>query len=183
MSTVFKALADPTRRQVLQLLRQGPKSAGELAEHFPVSKPTMSAHFAVLREAGLVDSDKQGRAIVYRLKMSVLEEALMEFSELLGLNLAQRAGRPSRPRDPSKGINQMILKRMTFAVALAVLILGTAAGLKYAQSLDLDRPRSRQADDAGDDRADAGRVFQPDAEGCRPAGGHRRWRWRDPNRR
>ena len=95
MSTVFKALADPTRRHVLQLLRQGPKSAGELAEHFPVSKPTMSAHFAVLREAGLVDSDKQGKTIRYRLKMSVLEEALMEFSALLGLNLAQRAGRPS----------------------------------------------------------------------------------------
>jgi DNA-binding transcriptional ArsR family regulator len=95
VSTVFKALADPTRRQVLQLLRQGPKSAGELAEYFPVSKPTMSAHFAVLREAGLVDSAKQGKAIIYRLKMSVLEEALMEFSELLGLNLAQRAGRTS----------------------------------------------------------------------------------------
>ena len=95
MSAVFKALADPTRRQVLQLLRQGPKSAGELADHFPVSKPTMSAHFAVLREAGLVDSDKQGKAVVYRLKMSVLEEALMEFSELLGLNLAQRARRSS----------------------------------------------------------------------------------------
>ena len=95
VSTVFKALADPTRRQVLQLLRQGPKSAGELADHFPVSKPTMSAHFAVLREAGLIDSNKQGKAIIYRLKMSVLEEALMEFSELLGLNLAQRARRTS----------------------------------------------------------------------------------------
>jgi DNA-binding transcriptional ArsR family regulator len=95
VSTVFKALADPTRRQVLQLLRQGPKSAGELAEHFPVSKPTMSAHFAVLREAGLVDSDKQGKIIMYRLKMSVLEEALMEFSELLGLNLARRTESPS----------------------------------------------------------------------------------------
>jgi DNA-binding transcriptional ArsR family regulator len=97
VSTVFKALADPTRRHVLQLLRQGPKSAGDLAEHFPVSKPTMSAHFSVLREAGLVDSDKQGKTIMYRLKMSVLEEALMEFSELLGLNLIQRADGRSRP--------------------------------------------------------------------------------------
>ena len=95
MSSVFKALADPTRRQVLQLLRQGPKSAGELADHFPVSKPTMSAHFAVLREAGLVDSSKQGKAIIYRLKMSVLEEALMEFSQLLGLDLSQRAEKVS----------------------------------------------------------------------------------------
>jgi DNA-binding transcriptional ArsR family regulator len=91
VSTVFKALADPSRRRVLQLLRQGPKSAGELAEHFPVSKPTMSAHFAVLREAGLVDSERRGKAIIYRLRMSVLEEALMEFTQLLGLNLPQRA--------------------------------------------------------------------------------------------
>jgi DNA-binding transcriptional ArsR family regulator len=98
VSTVFKALADPTRRHVLQLLRQGPKSAGELAEHFPVSKPTMSAHFTVLREAGLVDSEKQGKTIMYRLKMSVLEEAMMEFSELLGLNLAQREGRSAGHR-------------------------------------------------------------------------------------
>ena len=49
MSTVFKALADPTRRRVLELLRRGPLTAGELAEHFEFSKPTMSAHFAVLR--------------------------------------------------------------------------------------------------------------------------------------
>jgi DNA-binding transcriptional ArsR family regulator len=91
VSTVFKALADPTRRHVLSLLRQGPKSAGELAEHFPVSKPTMSAHFAVLREAGLVQSDKHGKAIIYRLRMSVLEEALMEFTQLFGLDLTQRA--------------------------------------------------------------------------------------------
>ena len=88
---MFKALADPTRRRVLQLLRQGPKSAGELADHFPVSKPTMSAHFAVLREAGLVQSDKHGKAIIYQLRMSVLEETLMEFTQLLGLDLTQRS--------------------------------------------------------------------------------------------
>lgn len=94
---MFKALADPTRRQVLHLLRQGPKSAGELADHFPVSKPTMSAHFAVLREAGLIDSNKQGKTVIYRLQMSVLEEALMEFSGLLGLNLTHRAGGRTGP--------------------------------------------------------------------------------------
>ena len=91
MSTVFKALADPTRRQVLQLLREGPLSAGELADHFPVSKPTMSAHFAVLREAGLIQSDKLGKTVMYRLRMSVLEEALMEFTRLVGLDLPSRA--------------------------------------------------------------------------------------------
>ena len=84
---VFKALADPTRRQVLQLLREGLMSAGELADHFPVSKPTMSAHFAVLREAGLVQSEKHGKGVIYRLRMSVLEEALLEFTRLFGLHL------------------------------------------------------------------------------------------------
>lgn len=84
MNRVFKALADPTRRRVLQILRDGPRSAGELAGHFPVSKPTMSAHFAVLQDADLVEADKQGRTIVYRLKMSVLEEALLGFAGTLG---------------------------------------------------------------------------------------------------
>lgn len=97
MSTVFKALADPTRRRVLYLLRQGPLSAGELADHFPVSKPTMSAHFAVLREAGLIQGDKQGKAVIYRLRMSVLEEALMEFTQLFGLDLAPRADTRAAP--------------------------------------------------------------------------------------
>lgn len=84
MHQVFKALADPTRRRVLQLLRQRPMSAGELAEHFPVSKPTMSAHFSVLQEAGLVAAEKSGRTIEYRLKMSVLEDALLGFAHTLG---------------------------------------------------------------------------------------------------
>lgn len=84
MSSVFKALSDPTRRRVLQLLRERPKSAGELAEHFPVSKPTMSAHFSVLQEAGLIEAEKNGRTIFYRLKMSVLEDALLGFAQTLG---------------------------------------------------------------------------------------------------
>jgi DNA-binding transcriptional ArsR family regulator len=85
MSGVFKALADPTRRRVLTLLRNGPLTAGELADHFEVSKATMSAHFAVLREAGLIDSTKRGTTITYFLKLSVLEEALLEFARLFGI--------------------------------------------------------------------------------------------------
>ena len=65
MNKVFKALADPTRRKVLELLRQRPMTAGELSDHFEVSKPTMSAHFAVLREADLIDASKQGTTITY----------------------------------------------------------------------------------------------------------------------
>lgn len=91
MSNVFKALADPTRRQVLALLRERPMSAGELADHFQVSKPTMSAHFTVLREAGLIDASKHGKSIIYRLKMSVLEEALMGLAQTVGLDLTGAA--------------------------------------------------------------------------------------------
>src|SRR3984893_1125637 len=83
MSQVFKALSDPTRRRVLQLLRKGPMSAGELSDQFDVSKPTMSAHFAVLKEAGLVGSEKSGKSVTYWLNATVLEEALLAFASAL----------------------------------------------------------------------------------------------------
>lgn len=89
MNQVFKALADPTRRQVLELLRRGPMAAGELAGHFDVTRPTMSAHFSVLREAGLVESEKLGRVVMYRLRMSVLEEALLGFARTFGLQVTK----------------------------------------------------------------------------------------------
>lgn len=81
---MFRALADPTRRRVLQLLRAGPMSAGDLSDQFNVSKPTMSAHFAVLREADLVHTEKSGKSVIYRLKLSVLEEALLGFVDTFG---------------------------------------------------------------------------------------------------
>jgi DNA-binding transcriptional ArsR family regulator len=85
MNRVFKALSDPTRRQVLQLLRGGPKTAGELSASFSVSKPTMSAHFAVLREADLVEVERAGKQLIYHLKISVLEDALIGFADSFGL--------------------------------------------------------------------------------------------------
>jgi DNA-binding transcriptional ArsR family regulator len=95
---IFKALADPTRRRVLELLREGARTAGELADRFPVSKPTMSAHFSVLQEAGLIEAEKEGRVIYYRLKTSVLEEALLGFAERFGLGAASEAGARSKRR-------------------------------------------------------------------------------------
>jgi DNA-binding transcriptional ArsR family regulator len=89
MSTIFKALSDPTRRQVLQHLQQGPMGAGELADLFDVSKPTMSAHFGVLVSAGLIGQEKQGRTITYRLQMSVLEDALLAFAQTFGLQVTR----------------------------------------------------------------------------------------------
>lgn len=103
MNLVFKALSDPTRRRVLQLLRRRPMSAGELSAHFAVSKPTMSAHFAVLQTAGLIEAEKNGRTILYRLKMSVLEDTLLAFTHTLGWNwnkLARR--RKLRKLHPAK---------------------------------------------------------------------------------
>jgi DNA-binding transcriptional ArsR family regulator len=100
MSGVFRALADPTRRRVLALLREKPMSAGELADQFDVSKPTMSAHFSVLREAGLIDASKHGKTIIYRLKMSVLEEALMGLAQTVGLDLTSAAA-PERKEEIS----------------------------------------------------------------------------------
>ena len=97
MSTVFKALSDPTRRQVLQHLQQGPLGAGELADLFEVSKPTMSAHFAVLVAAGLIEAEKSGRTITYLLKLSVLEDALLSFAQMFGLQV-------SRPVDPQAAV-------------------------------------------------------------------------------
>ena len=94
MNNVFKALSDPTRRRVLQLLREGPLSAGDLAGHFAVSKPTMSAHFSVLLEADLIEAEKSGRTIFYRLKLSVLEDALLGFAHTVGW--ASGAARPQR---------------------------------------------------------------------------------------
>lgn len=99
MNTVFKALADPTRRKVLELLRQRPMTAGELSDQFAVSKPTMSAHFAVLREAGLIDASKQGVTITYRLKLSVLEDALLGFAQVFGIG----AGAPVEPTELKEG--------------------------------------------------------------------------------
>ncbi len=99
MTGVFKALSDPTRRRVLELLRKRPMTAGELSGHFDVSKPTMSAHFAVLREADLVEAEKTGRTITYRLKVSVLEDALLSFAQAFGfvLELEEKRVR-RRPR-------------------------------------------------------------------------------------
>ena len=99
---VFKALSDPTRRRVLELLKARPMTAGELADHFAVSKPTMSAHFAVLREAGLIASKKQGKSVVYELEMSVLEDALLSFAQIFGWKLQE--SRRARPKHSGREV-------------------------------------------------------------------------------
>jgi DNA-binding transcriptional ArsR family regulator len=91
MSHVFKALSDPTRRRILTLLRERPLNAGEIAEHFSVSKPTISAHLRALRDAELVVDERRGKFIIYHLQMSILEEALMGFAAAFGMTLHPNA--------------------------------------------------------------------------------------------
>ena len=76
MNEVFRALGDPTRREILRLLRRSDMSAGELADRFPLAKSTLSGHFNVLRHAGLIVSERRGTSIVYSLNVSAFEEAL-----------------------------------------------------------------------------------------------------------
>lgn len=73
-SSAFKAIADPTRREILRLLRQGEMSAGDIAGHFDITKPTMSHHFAVLGDADLINRRRDGQTIWFSLNTSVLED-------------------------------------------------------------------------------------------------------------
>lgn len=84
LDRTFKALADPTRRQVLALLRDGDLPAGEIAGHFPMAFASVSHHLQVLREAGLVLSRREGQFIVYSLNTTVVQDALRHLFELGG---------------------------------------------------------------------------------------------------
>lgn len=91
MNEVFRALSDPTRRAILSALRDGEKSAGELAELFPLSKSTLSGHFAVLRAADLVQSERRGTTIIYRLNTTVFQDVLAQLLDLFGGDAGERS--------------------------------------------------------------------------------------------
>jgi DNA-binding transcriptional ArsR family regulator len=74
MNAAFRALADPSRREILKLLRKGPCTSGEVADHFETAWPTISRHLSVLREAGLILSVRNGQQVVYELNTTVLED-------------------------------------------------------------------------------------------------------------
>lgn len=82
---VFKALADPTRRQILRLLRDGEMTAGELAGRFQVTRPSMSHHFAVLKDASLIEGRREGQTIYYSLNTTVIQDALAWVLDLAGM--------------------------------------------------------------------------------------------------
>lgn len=74
MNSAFKALADPTRRAIVQLLRDGPKTSGDIADRFPTAWATISRHLATLRDAGLILSEKRGQQVIYELNTTVLDD-------------------------------------------------------------------------------------------------------------
>jgi ArsR family transcriptional regulator, arsenate/arsenite/antimonite-responsive transcriptional repressor len=89
MANAFHALSDPTRRQILQELRKGPRTSGEIAERFDSAWPTISRHLAVLRDAGLVISEKSGQQVIYELNTTVfhdLVEQLLDLTRSRGRN-------------------------------------------------------------------------------------------------
>jgi DNA-binding transcriptional ArsR family regulator len=86
MNALFKALNDQTRRDILDILREKDMTAGEIADHFDFSKPTISHHLDLLRQAGLVDSVKEGQYIYYSLNTTVVEEIMTWFIKLTGEN-------------------------------------------------------------------------------------------------
>lgn len=84
MNESFKALADPTRRKIIRLLRESDLTAGEIAEHFDMSKPSISHHLKALKHAGLVLDERQGQFIRYSLNTTVIQEVLGWFLDLAG---------------------------------------------------------------------------------------------------
>ncbi|MDD6050208.1 MAG: autorepressor SdpR family transcription factor [Clostridiales bacterium] len=84
LQDTLRALADPTRREILSLLRDGDKNAGEISEHFSVTAAAISRHLSVLREADLIRDRREGKYIIYTLNTSVLEDIMLWMKDLKG---------------------------------------------------------------------------------------------------
>jgi len=76
LNEAFKALSDPTRRKILDLLKERDLTAGEIADHFNISKPSISQHLKLLKHAGLIHDEKQGQFIIYSLNITVFQELI-----------------------------------------------------------------------------------------------------------
>jgi len=100
MASAYRALGDPTRREILRLLREGDLRAGDLAAHFEISWPSVSRHLKVLEAAELVSSTRSGGNIIYSLQSSVLEDIVTELADMAGIGrpAPRRQGRPKSRR-------------------------------------------------------------------------------------
>ena len=84
LQQTLKALADPTRREILNLLKSGTKSAGEISDHFHITAAAISRHLSVLKDADLIEDSRNGKYIFYTLNASVLEEIMLWITDLKG---------------------------------------------------------------------------------------------------
>lgn len=91
MNEVFKALSHPARRRMVAMLRDGPLASGDIAGRFDMAWPTVTAHLAALKTAGLVETEKDGASVRYRLVISAVEEALAFMMDLMGTGEASAA--------------------------------------------------------------------------------------------
>ncbi len=99
MNSVFKALGHPARREIVAMLQKGPLTSGEIAAEFDMAWPSVTAHLAALKDAGLVESERDGNVMRYRLNISAAEEAL---GFLLGLMQPAKTARPAAARRLSR---------------------------------------------------------------------------------
>ncbi len=84
LQDTLKALSDPTRRKILELLKKGPLSAGEIGDHFEMTGATLSHHLSILKKAGLVDDSKKGTFVYYEINTSVMEDILAWITGFMG---------------------------------------------------------------------------------------------------
>jgi ArsR family transcriptional regulator len=103
MASAYRALGDPTRREILRLLREGDLRAGDLATRFEISWPSVSRHLKVLEAAGLVSSARRGGNIIYSLQTSVLKDIVTELADMAGIG---RPASPRRTRPPGRRTEQ-----------------------------------------------------------------------------
>ncbi len=90
MDRAIRALADPTRREILRALRAGPLTAGEIGGRFPITGASISHHLAVLKEAGLVQAEREGRTIVYTLDATVFQEFMQQMMDYFSVGGGER---------------------------------------------------------------------------------------------
>ena len=83
MGDVFKALSDPTRRKILELLQERPVNAGEIADYFQITKPSISHHLVILKNSGLIIDERRGQNIIYSIDMTVFQEMMKWFMNFL----------------------------------------------------------------------------------------------------
>lgn len=85
MGDVFKALSDPTRRKILELLNDQSLNAGEIADYFQITKPSISHHLTILKKSGLIIDERQGQNIVYSLDMTVFQDVMTWFMSFMNV--------------------------------------------------------------------------------------------------